>query len=186
QTHVVPVTDDALALVVGLSGEDDPVGWSARLENRLQRVEALTGDFFTPAATQDTARPELTGDQSSVVEGWQGYPALRSARARHLFGRIEPQVLASLFRAARPDEALARFDSFLRGLPAGVQLFSMFESNPSLIDLLGDICATSPALAAYLARHPEVLDAVIAGRFFAPWPGLAALRAELAGLLDGT
>ncbi|WP_449042474.1 [protein-PII] uridylyltransferase family protein [Paracoccus sp. (in: a-proteobacteria)] len=186
QTHVVPATAAALALVVALSGETDPAAWCARLESRLQRVEALTGDFFAPTAVQATARPELTEDQAAVVEGWQGYPALRSARARHLFGRIEPQVLASLFRAARPDEALARFDSFLRGLPAGVQLFSMFESNPSLIDLLGDICATSPALAAYLARHPEVLDAVIAGRFFAPWPGLAALRAGLAGLLDGT
>lgn len=186
QTHVVPTTDDAIALIVGLSGESDRSGWVSRLEARLQRVEHLTGDFFAPAAAPDTARPELTEEQSSVVEGWQGYPALRSARARHLFGRIEPQVLASLFRAARPDEALARFDSFLRGLPAGVQLFSMFESNPSLIDLLGDICATSPALASYLARHPEVLDAVIAGRFFAPWPGLATLRAGLAETLDRT
>lgn len=186
QTHVVPATAAALAPVVALSGETDPAAWCARLETRLRQVEVLTGDFFAPGATQATLRPELTDEQAAVVEGWQGYPALRSARARHLFGRIEPQVLASLFRAARPDEALARFDSFLRGLPAGVQLFSMFESNPSLIDLLGDICATSPALAGYLARHPEVLDAVIAGRFFAPWPGLGALREGLAGVLDRT
>ena len=30
------------------------------------------------------------------------------------------------------------------GLPAGVQLFSLFEANPQLLDLLGEICAAAP------------------------------------------
>lgn len=185
QTHAVPATPEGVAPVAHLCGVSDIDAWCARLEQRLLRVEELAGDFFQPGGTGD-ARPDLGDDQAALVEGWQSYPALRSARARQVFARIEPRVLTSLFRAGRPDEALGRFDSFLRGLPAGVQLFSMFESNPSLIDLLGDICATSPGLAAYLARHPEVLDAVIAGSFFAPWPGVGSLRSMLSETLDRT
>jgi glutamate-ammonia-ligase adenylyltransferase len=36
-----------------------------------------------------------------------------------------------LSRAANGDEALRQFDGFLKGLPAGVQLFSLFEANLS-------------------------------------------------------
>ena len=184
QTHALPSTPEALELVIRLSGEADADAWCARLESRLHRVEELTGNLFEPGGSGD--RPRLSAEQAALVEGWQSYPALRSVRAQQVFARIEPRVLSSLFRAGRPGEALGRFDSFLRGLPAGVQLFSMFESNPSLIDLLGDICATSPGLAAYLARYPEVLDAVLAGSFFAPWPGLEAMRSELSATLDRT
>mgnify|MGYP002653933729 CR=1 FL=1 len=53
------------------------------------------------------------------------------------------------------------------------------DGREIIFDLLGDICATSPALAAHLARHPEVLDGVLAGHFFAPWPGAAGLREAL-------
>ncbi len=40
----------------------------------------------------------------------------------------------------------------------GVQLFSLFEANPQLIDLIVDICGTAPALSAYLSRNSAVLD----------------------------
>ncbi len=62
-------------------------------------------------------------------------------------------------------------DGFLAGLPAGVQIFSLFEANPQLVDLIVDIAGTAPALARYLSRNASVLDAVIGGVFFAPWPG---------------
>jgi [glutamine synthetase] adenylyltransferase / [glutamine synthetase]-adenylyl-L-tyrosine phosphorylase len=39
-------------------------------------------------------------------------------------------MLRELARAANPDEALTALDGFLAGLPAGVQLFSLFEANP--------------------------------------------------------
>ena len=74
-------------------------------------------------------------------------------------------------------------DGFLAGLPAGVQLFSLFEANPHLIDLLVDIVGTSAELAGYLSRNSGVFDAVIGGDFFSGWPGRAALLAEIETLL---
>ncbi|MFT4014248.1 MAG: glutamine-synthetase adenylyltransferase [Paracoccus sp. (in: a-proteobacteria)] len=177
QTHLVPSTPDGVATIAHLSGEADTAAWSRRLAGRLAEVEALTADFFTPA--DRGRRPDLPSEAEALVARWPAYPALRSERARQVFTRIEPELLNRLTAAAHAGEALARFDSFLSRLPAGVQLFSLFEANPQLIDLIADICGTAPGLAAYLARHAEVLDAVLGGSFFSEWPGGTALRRDL-------
>jgi glutamate-ammonia-ligase adenylyltransferase len=74
-----------------------------------------------------------------VTARWPSYPALRSQRALGIFKRLRPEILRALAEAARPEEALTAFDGFLRGLPAGVQLFSLFEANPDLTRLIADI-----------------------------------------------
>ena len=100
-----------------------------------------------------------------------------------IFNRLRPEILRKLQDTAQPEEALIAFDGFLSGLPAGVQLFSLFEANPQLVDLLVDIVGTSPTLARHLSRNAGVFDAVIGGDFFADWPGASALVAELAARL---
>ena len=183
QTQLLPLSAEGLARIAAMMGEGDVAAWEARLIARLERVEALTGAFFAPA--EAAARPVLSGPAEAVVAGWRSYPCLRSDRAQAIFRRIEPEILSRLQDiAANPDEALRQFDGFLKGLPAGVQIFSLFDANPQLIELIVDICATAPGLAAYLSRNPGVLDAVLGGSFFAPWPDLAALRKGLDTHLD--
>ena len=46
-----------------------------------------------------------------------------------------------------------QFDAFLRGLPAGVQLFSLFEANPSLVDLIVDIATLTGACLVALGKE---------------------------------
>lgn len=181
QTHLVPATSEGIATIAHMMGEPDASAWSARLVRRLERVEALTADFFAPA--DQRSRPALSPESEAIVERWRTYPALRSERARQVFARIEPELLTRLSAAAHAGEALARFDTFLAGLPAGVQLFSLFEANPQLIDLIVDICGTAPGLAAYLGRHAEVLDAVLGGSFFSEWSGAADLQKQLEQVL---
>ncbi|SMO32110.1 glutamine-synthetase adenylyltransferase [Paracoccus laeviglucosivorans] len=181
QTHQIPPQPEGVATIAHLMGEADVQVWSARLAERLARVEALTADFFTP--TDHGQRPKLSSEAEGMVERWRAYPALRSERARQVFARIEPELLTRLTAAAHSHEALSSFDAFLAGLPAGVQLFSLFEANPQLIDLIVDICGTSPGLSAHLARHPDVLDAVLGGSFFSEWPGAAGLRDDLERVL---
>ncbi|MEE2862345.1 MAG: glutamine-synthetase adenylyltransferase [Pseudomonadota bacterium] len=183
QTHSLPRDAEGLATVAALMGEEDTEAWSARLKERLARVHALTERFFAPDEPA-AERPSLTEESRAIIQRWQGYPALRSSRAQQIFRRIEAPLLDRMSRAGHPTEALVRFDSFLAGLPAGVQLFSLFEANPQLIDLIVDICGTAPGLASYLAQHPAVLDAVLGGSFFAPWPGEAVLRSDLQAVLQ--
>lgn len=181
QTHSLPNSAEGLDIIARMMGAGDTSAWSTRLADRLTRVEALTGDFFAPG--EQRARPELSPEAEAMVGRWRSYPALRSVRGREIFARIEPELLTRLTAAAHAEEALARFDAFLARLPAGVQIFSLFQANPQLIDLIVDICATSPGLAHYLAQHPEVLDAVLGGSFFVAWPGVVGLRSQLEQML---
>lgn len=186
QTHKMPKSTDGIARIACLM-DRAPEDLKREIADRLSDVHALTEGFFAPepAPAQPAApTPDDTLD-TSVVARWVSYPALRSQRASHIFERLRPELLARLARASRPDEALLALDGFLAGLPAGVQLFSLFDANPQLIDLLVDIVSTSPALAAHLSRNSGVFDAVIGGDFFSDWPGEAALSDDLSARLRG-
>jgi glutamate-ammonia-ligase adenylyltransferase len=185
RTQTLPTTAEGLARIAALDGQADVAAFCSDLLGRLNRVEALTGGFFAPSGPDPgaSARPDLSPEATAIVERWWGYPALRSDRAVAIFRRLRPRLLRALSHAANPQEALLSLDGFLAGLPAGVQLFSLFEANPPLVDLIVDIAATSPALARHLSRNSGVLDAVIGGDFFAPWPDRAALTAELAAVM---
>jgi [glutamine synthetase] adenylyltransferase / [glutamine synthetase]-adenylyl-L-tyrosine phosphorylase len=177
QTHKMPVTAEGVARIAAFCGQSDQA-FRRDLLSRLTRTDQLTEGFFAPSEAAAPA-PELSEHARAIVKGWQAYPALRSDRAQAMFQRLRPALLARLMAAGNPDEALLALDGFLAGLPAGVQIFALFEANPSLIDLIVDIAATSPALALYLSRNAAVLDAVIGGAFFSAWPDKAALRADL-------
>ncbi len=179
QTHQLPGSEDGFARLACLMDVDVPA-LQADLRARLTEVHTLTEGFFAPDGAAPAVDLPDALESSDIPARWPGYPALRSTRASEIFRRLRPVILSKLGTAARPEEALQAFDGFLAGLPAGVQLFSLFEANPQLVDLMVDITSTSPDLARYLARNAGVFDAVIGGDFFSPWPGRAALTADLA------
>ncbi len=174
QTHALPKTDEGFARLAAMM-DTDPDTLKVDLRARLEAVHEGTEGFFTPPAAQSSAPPI----DEDITAAWPRYPALRSARSAAVFERIRPMLMARLGQAAQPVEALRAFDGFLAGLPAGVQLFSLFQANPHLMELAVDIVSISPRLADYLARNASVFDAVIAGDFFGPWPGAAALEQAL-------
>ena len=182
QTHDLPGTPEGFDRIARMMAEADTASLRKVLLSRLTRVAELTEGFFAPVPASDG--PDLTPEIRAIVAGWRAYPALRSDRAVRIFKRVQPQILTRLMRASSPSEALLQFDGFLKGLPTGVQLFSLFDANPQLIDLIVDVCGTAPGLASYLSRNSAVLDAVIGGSFFAPWPGAGALGAQLTDRLD--
>ena len=182
QTHRLPETDEDFARLAALA-DRDPADYAAEIVARLDRVARTAEDFFTPELTPRAPRRALSPAAEEIVSRWKGYPAIRGRRAAEIFDRVRPALLDRLDRARDADAALGHIDGFLRGLPAGVQLFSLFEANPQLLDLVVDVADTSPALARHLSANPAVFDAVIGGDFFAPWPGEAALRADLSRAL---
>jgi len=122
----------------------------------------------------------------ATVRGWHHgrYRAMRSSRARELLTEFFPVLLKALADTPDPDATFNRFDEFLSGLPAGVQLFSMFSLNPGLLGLVAEIMGGAPRLADHLARRPQVLDSVLTSDFFAPPPGIDAMHRELEQKLD--
>ncbi|WP_037256013.1 bifunctional [glutamine synthetase] adenylyltransferase/[glutamine synthetase]-adenylyl-L-tyrosine phosphorylase [Rhodovibrio salinarum] len=121
-----------------------------------------------------------------VVATWHRgrYKATRSRRSREFLTELIPALLEELGKTSHPDSALTKFDEFLAGLPAGVQLFSMLYANPRLLQLLASIVGAAPALADHLSRHPGLLEAVLQPGFFESIPERDALSDELTGLLS--
>ncbi|MEO0391395.1 MAG: glutamine-synthetase adenylyltransferase, partial [Pseudomonadota bacterium] len=178
QIHTLPNAEDGFARLAAMM-DVTCAELKADLRARLEAVHTGTESFFAPAAT-----PEAAQIDEDITSAWPRYPALRSARGAAVFERIRPALMARLAEAAQPGEALRAFDGFLAGLPAGVQLFSLFEANPQLAHLLIDIVSTSPSLAQYLSRNAAVFDAVIGGGFFDDWPGVSALAADLSARME--
>jgi len=180
QSHTLPTSPEELDRIACLMGTDRKA-MIEDISRCLGEVHELTEGFFAPGEAPPPEEDIPDDIDTSICRQWPSYPALRSTRAQQIFQRLRPELLRRLRRAAKPEEALVALDGFLKGLPAGVQIFSLFEANPQLIDLLIDVLGTSPALAGYLSRNSSVFDAVIGGDFFADWPGRTALQELLAG-----
>ncbi len=185
QTHAVPTSSTQFSRLTAFCGHDDQAVFRADLTARLEMVHNLTESFFAKDEEAGVAFDPGEAERE-MIEKWRLLPALRTARASGIFNRLLPAILERVGKTAHPADTLRQFDGFLAGLPAGVQLFSLFEANPQLIDLLIEICGLAPGLARYLSRNAAVFDGVIAGTFFEPLPGVIELTAALEFLMAGT
>ena len=202
QTQTLPADDAGLAALAAFLGYDGPAGFAAELRGHLLAVERHYAELFEESAPLGaTGSLVFTGADhhpdtlstlaemgfpepatvSSLVRGWHHgrYRAMRSTRARELLTELTPALLGALGRTARPDQALLHFDTFLQSLPAGVQLFSLFHANPSMLDLVAEIMGGAPRLAGWLSRNPLLLDGVLSADFFDSVRDVAAMTASL-------
>ena len=187
QTHKMPGNPTEMDRLARLSGWADTEAFSEDIRARLESVHQTTESFFAPDEDAKPAQDAavISDEMTRTIDSWAGLPALRSPRSVEIFDRLRPELTRRLSNTTRPEETLAQLDGFVRGLPAGVQLFSMFEANPQILDLLVDICATAPSLAQYLSRNTGVFDAVISGRFFERLPDAEGMGVQLNEALDG-
>lgn len=122
---------------------------------------------------------------ASTIRDWhKGHRrATRTKRSRELLTELIPQLLRALAGNTNPDAAFTRFDEFIEGLPAGVQIFSLISINPHLLTLIADIVGSAPQLGITLSHSPHLLYAVLTTDFFGPLQGRTALENELSILL---
>jgi len=208
QTHLLPKEDSDLAAIACFMGYSSVDGLSRDVNLHLSRVETHYGALFENSpelggtegnlvftGTEDDPDTLQTlqelgfGDGKSVsatVRGWHHgrIRATRSPRARELLTGLMPGLLAAFSQTVSPDAAFRNFDEFLSNLPAGVQLFSMFNARPGLLDSLAEIMGSAPSLAEHLSRHPTLLDGVLTGQFYEPIGTVFELTENLAGVLN--
>ncbi len=98
--------------------------------------------------------------------------------------RMLPVLLAALVRQPHPDATFARFDAFIARQPAGVQLLSLFQRNPSLLDRIAAVLGAAPSLADYLAQHPAALEGLLSPQEDEPPARLLRSRLRDARLLE--
>ncbi len=121
-----------------------------------------------------------------MIRSWHfgRYRATQSAEARERLTELTPALLEAFGKTHRADEALMRFDEFLAGLPAGIQLFSLLQSNPALLRLLATIMGTAPRLATIVTRRPHVFDGLLDPALLSELPDRDYLAARLEAFLD--
>lgn len=185
QTHEMPRSDSEFDRIAALCGAPSTDEFRRSTIRILEEVHDITEDFFATSESRPAQGVQfhLTESEKDVLEHWRRFPVFRDRRTKELFNRIYPTIFSQLRRSTNPSEALAQFDGFLKGLPAGIQLFSLFEANPQLISLLTDICATAPGLASYLSQNSQIFDAVLDGGFFSSFPDAATIAGQVSDAL---
>ena len=184
QTHELPNSDQGFARLACLMGaEKDDL--QKELVDRLSKTNCAIESFFELQNTdQNIQSPSFSKEFKDQLKIWESFPALRTTRAISIFERIKPVMLEKINSTARPQETLKAFGNFLSKLPAGIQIFSLFENNKQILDLLIDILGTSGALSEYLVKNTDVLDSVIASEFWKIWPSRKFLSSELEVMLE--
>jgi glutamate-ammonia-ligase adenylyltransferase len=202
QTQTLPDQPSRLAEIAAFAGFPDAASFAAALTARLQTVETHYAGLFEDApALGGQGNLVFTGGENdpetmstitqmgfanadavcSTIRGWHHgrIRATRSTRARELLTELTPTLLTALAATSSPDDAFMRFDEFLSRLPAGVPVFSLFYSNPSLLDLVAELMGNAPKLAEHLARHTTLLDSVLTPAFSEPPPPMSGMAADL-------
>jgi len=202
QTHTLPADPAALdrfARFLGFAGRDrfadvllahmrKVQGHYARLFEDGDTTERLPLAF--PAGADDPRTLDaLVGlgfknplEMSAIVRRWfaEDLPALRGEFAKSHFAELVPLLIEHAANGENPDRTLVAFDRFLGAVHGGGRLFSLLRRNPDLLALLTLALGTAPRLADIVARHPQVMDALIDPAFFGAVPDAAKLKAEFA------
>lgn len=209
QTHNLPEDDEGIERIAHMLGFVDAEGFSAVFRSSLLLVEkhyaalfetapqlsqgvgnlVFTGDVDDPDTLETLSRLGFSrpSDIARVIRTWHfgRYRATQSSEARERLTELTPALLETFGRTRRADEALIRFDEFLSGLPAGIQLFSLLQSNPALLGLLATVMGAAPRLAAIITRRPHVFDGLLDPGLMSELPNKAYLSARLAAFLEG-
>ena len=202
QTHEVPSDAEKLEAFSNFMGHENAEEFAQALSEQLKIVERHYAALFEESS--DLGGPGtlvFTGGEdhpdtletlsslgfkdpstvSSIIRTWHHgrYRATRSTRSKELLTELMPGLLTAFSKTGNPDTALLGFDEFLQGLPAGVQLFSLFNSNPGLLELLAEIMGSAPKIADTLKRHSILFDAVLTADFFDAMPDAEQVAAEI-------
>ena len=109
----------------------------------------------------------------ALVRDWLGgsHRSLKGEAAQEHLQALLPALLEQIARTDNPGATLVLFDHFLANLHGAARLLSLLRQNPDLIALIALVLGTAPRLGDILARHPQVIDALVDPSFFGALPG---------------
>jgi len=202
QTHSLPTTENSFLDFANFMGFTDAPALRKEVLTHITNVQKHYHHLFEESPslsakgnlvfTGTEAEPEtLTTLHSmgfnqaekifTLIKAWHHgrYRATRSDRARQLLTALVPQILKDFSQTPHPDTAFIRFDDFLQSLPSGVPIFSMFQHNLNILELLAKIMGTSPKMASHIAQHPELIETLTSRQNISSLPDTCALQESL-------
>jgi glutamate-ammonia-ligase adenylyltransferase len=207
QTHELPAGSEDQALIARAMGFDDYTAFMSRLDAHRERVSRhFDGVFAGPVQDVHPCAPlwmgaldaeaaherlaalgftdtaaaltRLTGARTS-----QRYLQLPEA-SRERYDALVPRVIELAAKAGAPEAALARALDLLEAISRRSSYLALLYEYPQALEKVVQLLAASGWAAAYVTRHPLLLDELLDARtlYAAPdWKEFAAgLRAQLA------
>lgn len=208
QTHILPEDDEGFSRIAAMMGYADKDSFTTEFLAVLRSVEkhyaalfeqapelgssggnlVFTGETDDPDTLQTLSQLgfERPSDICRIIRTWHfgRYRATQTAEARERLTELTPALLNAFAATERADDALLRFDDFLQGLPSGIQLFSLLQSNPALLNLLALVMSAAPRLAEIITRKPHVFDGMLDPRIFSELPTRSYLEERLDTFLN--
>jgi len=208
QTHTLPEDEAGIKRVAHLCGITSVSEFSTQVVRYLETVEKHYADLFASGdqLTTEFGNLSFTGDEDdpgtidslrsmgfeqptrviAIVKGWHygRHPVIQSQAAREQLTALTPSLLKAFVETKRADDTLFAFDSFLQGLPGGIQLFSVIQANSKLQTLLVLVLSAAPRLARIITRRPHVFDGVLEPGFFDARPTAELWNAALGRSLN--
>ncbi|HEY6832831.1 MAG TPA: bifunctional [glutamine synthetase] adenylyltransferase/[glutamine synthetase]-adenylyl-L-tyrosine phosphorylase, partial [Pseudolabrys sp.] len=205
QTQTLPAEREGLERFARFLGYPDRDAFAAVLLGHLDKVQHTYGRLFEKTAEPDEpallfppdADDRKTLDRlgalgfqspleaSHIARHWLagGHRSLKGEIARSHLEALLPSLIEHLARTDNPNAALILFDNFLANLHGPARLLSLLRQNPELIALITLVLGIAPRLADTLARHPEVMDALVDPSFFGALPDEEGLGQRLTAAL---
>ena len=198
QSHTLPLQREEFDNFTIFMGYDSPQEFSTDLRKNLALVQGYYARLFTESpslgASGNLVFTGVSNDPETlltigkmgfknaervceIIRGWHHgrRRATRFKRVREILTELTPNILESFAKSSEPDIAFVKFDDFLTTLPSGVQLFSLFETKPELIDLIAEIMGNSPWLAQNFSRSPGLVTRILSSDFYSDFPDSASL-----------
>ncbi|MCB2148240.1 MAG: bifunctional [glutamate--ammonia ligase]-adenylyl-L-tyrosine phosphorylase/[glutamate--ammonia-ligase] adenylyltransferase [Deltaproteobacteria bacterium] len=129
---------------------------------------------------------ERTGFQdgdaaATLLEAFKSEPATRSlsSAGKRRLGRLIPRVLKAAGGCDDPETVLDRVLQLLKSIQQRISYLSLLIEYPSALTHLIRLVGASPWIAAFLSRHPVVLDELLDSRTLYTPPGPEALDAGI-------
>ncbi len=208
QTHELPDDEHELLRIARMDGFKTVAEFSTRLRASLLIVESHYAALFetAPQLSAGIGNLVFTGDNDDpgtietltnlgfmrpsdmcrIIRSWHfgRYKATQSSEARERLTELTPALLKSFGATGTPDDTLVKFDEFLQGLPSGIQLFSLLQTNPALLELLVKIMGAAPRLSQIITHKPHVFDGLLDPAIYRDVPTTPYLLARLDAFMN--
>jgi glutamate-ammonia-ligase adenylyltransferase len=207
QTHELPVGSEDQALIAGAMGFHDYAEFMTQLDAHREQVSRhFDGVFAGPVQDQhacaplwrgeldaETAHERLSalgfGDTRAALSRLDGarasqrYLQLPQA-SRERYDALLPRIIELAAKASAPEAALARTLALLEAISRRGAYLALLYEYPHALEKVVQLLDASGWAAAYVTRHPLLLDELLDARtlYAAPdWKEFAAdLRTQLA------
>jgi len=205
QTQVLPAERDGVERFAHFLGFGSRDAFAAVLVGHMEQVQNYYARLFekAPAPDQPDLKFPVQADDhrtldrlselgfrsaleaSALVRHWLagGHRSLKGDVAQSHLQELVPVLIEQIARTANPNGTLILFDDFLANLHGAGRLLPLLRQNPELISLIILVLGIAPRLGDILARHPQVMDALIDPSFFGALPDAAELSRRLAAAL---